>query len=557
MFLLYLSILLPVFFLPGYLLHSVLFRAGRKTPSEAACGVAFALSLPLIAAMQLLAFLLPWKPGIVNASLYGISVVLLYAVARIRKCDLSLEISRPLLAYLVFCVYSVLLLTLAPAYAAAYMYDWGLYYPNVFFYLRQAPSELFAEGIPMEYLVRRTPCFSLVNAFFLSLFGNTWPHFQLVSTVLNTTIFWAVWLAADSLCGRKTARFAILLLPFAPIVTCRVLIPTPKPLSAYLLILTLIAYRRIRENTGGDLPWNSAALFGLLAATSYMVHPMSLLYLGWLGVDYVYICVKRRTPPHTAMIVCGTAAILLVVAPWFAWALHDFGLRRVLIPSYTISENPLPWTEYALSRVTILASTLFIPGPLLGVLLRPGHQPPGVSILTYWGHPLLRAYLETFLAGYTFSGGLLFAWAWARKRRRPPPGMGILLCWSALGAATCLSVHLLVDHKGLAFNIMAPLVTIFFIHLCHQAAVVRGRFAAVLVVMIMIEFAFVRWLAYRLTLAAPKPGPHLFDLLCAAPIGRVAAVAALLTTAGVHVLLTLAIKDRARPCPAAPLSHSP
>jgi len=529
-------------FLPGYLLYAAFLREECDT-AETQYAIAFALSIPVVATIHFVTFVTGRNEPLTNGILYVLVVGALYLGARARRADLALPSAGPAILFALFSLYCTLLLTITPAYAAAYMYDWGLYYPNMFFYLRQVDPSVFSEGIPMEYLVRRTPFFSLVNAFFLAFSGNTYAAFQAVSTFLNSLIFWAVLVTADRFCGRKTAKLALLLLPVVPIIICRIPIPTPKPVSAYLLLLTFVTYHRLRSRKPGESAGPAPALVAILAVTSYMVHPMSLLYLAWLGLDYLWLATRKRVAPEPRLIAWGVAALLLLVVPWFAWALARFGIERVLVPSYTISENPLPPLTYVSSRITILAATCLVPEPLTHAMLYSAQRAPGVTRLVYWGHPLLRTYLETFLGGFTFTGAAFLVISWLRTRKPAREGMRALLSWAALGAATCLAVHFLVDLKGLAFNIMAPLVVLFLVFLCHQAVQMPRRFLHAMASLVLCEYVFVRFLVYRLTLPAPRPAPHVFDVVRAAlPFP----VALFVSITGVSLIMVLYVTAVAR-----------
>jgi hypothetical protein len=494
-------------FLPGYLFYQVFLRREEDDP-ELVYPLGFGSSLVLIALLQLVTFLSGGPAAAINTVGYLVLTAGLFLLARTLKRPLRLPPGPPLALFALYVAIGMLLLLLLPSYRAMYMADWRLYFPNVAFYLRLAPVHLFSEGIPTEYLVRRTPFYSLACSFFIAFTGMTYPAFQMVSLCFNALIFWAVRLIARQVYGPRAAAWTLLLLPLAPIITNRVGIPTPKPLVVFYILLTFVLYRSVRDQPGGDDAPGRFRL-GLIVVASFMVHPMALFYLLWLVVDQLYGRLRHGRALNWRAAGAIVALALVLMVPWYGWALRTLGVKKVLTPTYGISETKLTIDRYIETRGTMLASSLLCSQPFfvkaVGYLRKDmDHEIGWPGFVRIFGNPLLRNYHETFLGGFTYLGAVFLLVALCRARWRSSPDLWQLLAWAGLGAGTCLAVHLLVDLKGLAFNIMGPLVALLFVVMGGSTFELPSAARLVGLLLIASESAFVRVLYHAVTLPVEK-----------------------------------------------------
>ncbi len=380
-----------------------------------------------------------------------------------------------LATFALFALYAVLLLALIPGYNAAGMSDWALYYPNTLVYLRALDPAQLATGLRFEYLAKRTPFFSLIDAFLMAPLGARFVHYQLASVLASTTLFLGAAVLAKRLPGDKEGRFALGLFSVCPLLMAAILIPSPKPLATFFLIL---AYEHAERLNAGRDAKREAAFIAAFSAAAFMTHPSMLLYL---AVPVCGLAARTLVRGDRRTTLSLGAAILILAAPWYAWLVGTFG-ARALAPVATLVEKPTVGS-YLWSRAAMALTTAVAPSTVLAS----GADGP------------LRFQWETFLGGFSVFGWLFFIPALRRAPLKPRPP----LLWAACGAALCLAVHLTIDLKGHAANIMLPLAAILFIELAGRAALFPRPARLSLAALMALEFALGRGLAYASTLSAP------------------------------------------------------
>lgn len=484
--------------LPGYFAARLL--TSQATPVDLFWCWACGLGVAAVAMVQFIGFALCGSAPVATACLY-LAVVGMLAVAARQAAPgpASRDLLHPLLGYGAFVVFSAGIAALIPTYRTAYMGDWALYYPNAFAYLREVSLDNFREGIRMEYLVRRTPFFSLCCSFFTGFTGLSYAGFQMAATVVNSLLFWVVLSVAQACGGARSRRYALLALPLLPMLMARIAMPTPKPLATMLILGTALAYLHQRSSSGN----RQTVLTACLAATAYMAHPMALFYLALPAC--LWVRDRLRDKQLGASIAIAAAASCVLILPWFAWALGAFGVNRVLVPSYTISETRLPVWQYLVSRITV-ALTCIVPYPLIDTLRRlgAGTLPAQVRMLSL-GTAALRMVYDTIPAGL----GLVAATAALRRclRRGLPPIAADgrrLWCFALVGGGLCLAAHIIPDHKGLAFTVFTPLVILSV----PLLAVCLQRAPRVLWLAFGAEALLVRVLVLRLGLLQQPSAPY-------------------------------------------------
>jgi len=402
-------LLLTIFFsfFPGYLFYLNFFKL--ENSEETIFPVSFGISLIFISCCQFVSFLFSPNLCMSNTLLYVFVISTLSLRIRIKNIQIVRSIPSVFYAFVFFNLYCCFLLYLTPSYQTAYSADWGLYYPNIFLYLDQVGVEHFQKGLRMEYLVRRTPNFSLINAFFLSFYGNTYYYYQMISTFLGSLIFWNVYLFTERFYGKKVAFFALLLLPIMPIFVRRICTPTPKAFATFYFFLALFFYGQLRLKLDGNKSYKDLFLFSLFGLGAFMAHPSMLFYLIWLLVDgfYLWQFKKKKLWKFGEWVwIFGLQGAILVL-PWFFWAINGMGLKNVLTPTYTISEVHLSFFEYLVSRVKMVLTTLLFPLPLLSTFKEVFFRIGGwCDFIERSGNSILRFYWETFLGGFTISGFL-------------------------------------------------------------------------------------------------------------------------------------------------------
>lgn len=489
-------------FLPGYFFYSLFLRDYLKE-EDFIFPCSFGISLVIIGTIQFFSFLLGWSIFTVNLILYCAVTFGLYAALLLKNKSIRIKfgLSGILAVFILFNLYCLLLLALTPGYNAAYMTDWLLYFPNTLYYLKIAKGAYFTAGMGVEYLLKRTPLFSLDNSFFLSFYRHDYGNYQVISAFLNSLVFWNIYLIVKRLWGKRNAFLSLLLLAVCPILMQGACIPTPKMFSAFYLLSAFMFYLSARTAVSSEAKNTLLILFSVFAAAAFMVHPSSLIYLlCMLGME---ILLEKGAFNWTLLSYLLLAGICLVL-PWYIWAMLVFGINKVLVPAYALREIHLPVLTYLVSRLQMLLTTVFIPAPVIDALsARPG------AFVENWGNPLIRFYSETFLGGFTVSG-IIFA-AWSLRNRDIAPGLKRLLAWTAAGALGSLLACFLVDLKGHAANMMTPLVIVVFCLLSGAVFELKNKFLVLLGFLASCEFILTRFLVYRVTLNAPKQPIALFE----------------------------------------------
>jgi len=281
-------ICLAVTVLPGYLLYWNFFQSESEA-KETILGICLALSLPVLATIHFITFAFHLPVRISNIGLYAAIVLLCFIRIKVKGLKAPSVINPVSLLFVLYSLYCVLQLAILPNYFLAYNYDWKLYYPNVLVYLHNLNIGNFLSGLPFEYLVKRTPFFSLTNSFYLSFFESSYANYQVTCTFLNSFIFWGFYFVAKQFFNKKTQHAVLMLLPLIPIVTARVNFPIPKALAFFLILISLVFYFRLRTSTDALENKRSALLCFITSITAFMVHPLSLLYVAWIFVDQMVL----------------------------------------------------------------------------------------------------------------------------------------------------------------------------------------------------------------------------------------------------------------------------
>ncbi|MFC1706415.1 DUF6541 family protein [Planctomycetota bacterium] len=515
MALLLLIAVLGLSFLPGFLATRLIFK-GREEPEELIAATSFGLSLIAIASIQFVAFLTQGNPVLWDLGLYGGLVALLAAVVHRKRAWGGLRVSRATWGFLAFSLYCLLAQFLTPSYNAAGTADWVLYYPNAQVYLGQVGTEAFATDNRLEYLVYRTPYFSLLCSFHLAILGQSYPVMQIVCTGVTSWFYWIVLHLVRRFGSERAAPLALVLLPIMPMFMRQVGMPVPKLLGACLLMLAFLHYFRLLRDAreGGRRIWGSV-LFAVFSVGAFMTHASMLFYLVWLAPYQVLLGIRERSwrPGLSASCMLGIAILLLAV-PWYVWAVGTYGADVTFSAPESMRHGYSTLRAYLLSRVEMAVTTAVAPISLLS-LIGSGDWSwlCWSEVVDRFANVLLRFYWETFLGGFTVSWAILFAVSLWTQRKESWPQLTRLLALTGLGGLTCLVVLVAADLQGHAFNLMAPLAIVLYIRLCCSASGLRPAVLLPFLVLGTVEYLLVRRLEYAVYLwdAGRFPYSYLFD----------------------------------------------
>jgi hypothetical protein len=408
--------------------------------------LAFVLGISAIAAIQLATFLAGSPTATADVGCLALASGALAARLWLRGWPPRAPRDPGLAPFALFLVWLLLVLSFTPGHGTGYAADWAYYWPNVRAYLGEADvASLRASPFLLEYLTKRTPLLSLYGSFWVQLTGRDFASFEVACLVPSSLVFWAVWLWAGRH-GRPGARvIGAVLLVLAPAIARFASTPEPKAAASALAVLALLEHVRVRGPD--ESPAWRGAVVGFLAALAFATHPSMAFFVVW-----PFAASLRSRDRASLGLWLGAGAVgLAILAPW---AIHNalvFGARDVLLPASAMAgEGRLAPGAYAWTKLTMTASTLFVPAPLLDA----------ARGKTQWVQALLRAYQETYLFGATLAVALA---TWPRVllgRVAPAATAAPRAVWVALAAGLllCIAAHVTIDDpKGHALNLGAPL----------------------------------------------------------------------------------------------------
>ncbi len=501
------TVILVLSLLPGVLILARI-PAGPLHGRHLVIPASFALSFFMITVLSLAVFLCGLPPLWGGLFLYAAAIGILWWTVRLGRVSLPPLPWDLLRCYLLYVAYLLLLLFLTPTYETGGTSDWGLYYPNSLLFLGRQPVQAFADGLRLEYLVKRTPLLSLYCSFFMGFCGRGYAFFQVASLVANSMIFWLVLALGDRFLPEKGARMGMLMLLFAPGLVRAVIVPEPKMIGTVFALFALFLHsapdagrdtaRRASETDAGSRCRSMAS--GVSGVAAVMCHPSMLFYVVWIYACDLYAACSRRGANRGFW--AGTAgALLVLVVPWFAWVTAVYGIRALGTPTATLS-SPLPMgpLSYLGTRLGMILSTILVPLPLAEATIGGKlFSNTGSGGLLRWfatsGDLLARYYQQTFLGGMgTLVGGLLLIRVLPRATRlREMTDMRTPLLWLLAGALLCFGVHVgVTDYKGHALNLTAPLFVPAFLAAAATVSGLSPGWRRLICLSAILEFAFVR-----------------------------------------------------------------
>jgi hypothetical protein len=475
---------------------AVLARVRGLDPAErftAAWGAGYAF----LAAAQFLAFVVhapqPWFQLGVVALMLAVAVLGRRPVAGLWPLA-----GVCALAYLhLLCVQALL-----PQYVGSDWWgDWRMHYDEALVFAGRLSVETQWHGAGTYTLASRTPLFNLAAAFALSGAGDDFPVFQVAASALSGCFLPAVYLVLRDLVGERAGRLGLLLGALNLWLLHNAWFTWPKMLAAYFLVLGLHFYLRWLRDRQTDpsaagrwffLCWVS----GLLG---FLTHQVAAVYLGVLVLHAAVLVASRRAPwPGLRRLALLAAAALLLVGPWYAWLVGQFGLDKVLhsTPVTQMKNEPVPAPVYLLSVGFNLGASV-VPLGLVDTLYNgPRTWDAFYRDGTAFSFSLLPGALTLSLTLFLLA---LLVRAAGRRHVGERPGDLRRPEWSAtwafalLGAVGAAALHPKTSMHGIAHAALFPSVVVL-------AALAWGRlsrgsrpWAALVCVGMVAEFAGMFW----------------------------------------------------------------
>ena len=460
----------------------------------AAWGAGFAV----LAAAQFLAFVVhapqPWFQLGVVALMLAVAALGLRRGAAAVPWALA---GACALAYLhLLCIQALL-----PQYVGSDWWgDWRMHYEEALVFAGRLGVQTQWEGAGTYTLASRTPLFNLAAAFALSGAGDDFPVFQAAATALSWCFLPAVFLVLRDLFGERAARLGLLLGALNLWLLHNAWFTWPKMLAAYFLVLGLHFYLRWLGDRGTDpaagrwffLCWVS----GLLG---FLTHQVAAVYLLVLVLHAAVLVAFRRAPrPWLRELALLAATALVLVGPWYAWLVGQYGLHNVLhsTPVTQMEKEPMPPLVYVGSVAYNLYASV-VPLGLYETLSKPPHAWAdlyrGVTALYF---SLLSGALTLSLTLFLLA--VLARNVWGQDRgamlaglRRPE--------WSAtwafalLGAVGAAALHPKTYTHGIAHAALFPSVVVLAALAWGRLSRAARPWAAVVCAGMVLEFAAMFW----------------------------------------------------------------
>ncbi len=325
---------------------------------------------------------------------------------------------------------------------AQWSFDWWMHFDLSRFYLSGVdPARSYADGYTVT---SRTPLFNLLGSLALGL-GDRFSMLQ----VLTAAIGWLWILPYSVLARRLCARAAVpmvCLAALSPMILYSHAYTWPKGLEAFLLLMALERFLHRPQALAGTR--NRTDLqFGLLAGGAVLAHAG---FVGYLVPLFVILGVRaRRTRQWTGAALAVIGAIV-VVGPWYAWAVSQYGWHQGLLAYPPAQSSP---TSFIIQRVVILLTSL-LPVTFPLDWLAGALDPAANYFLTYLGTA----------AGLGGVGFLIFALAALWHRRADRAWLGTPSAWFAVSGmvvGTLLVRQFAIDSAGSMF---VPAILVLALH---------------------------------------------------------------------------------------------
>ncbi|MBI5115994.1 hypothetical protein HZA56_05930 [Candidatus Poribacteria bacterium] len=219
-----------------------------------------------------------------------------------------------------------------PIYIGGFWYfDWWQHYSVSQMYMGKVAHDYLWLG--MYNFASRTPLMNLDAAFFLSVFGDNYWMYQIVSSILNSIYILPAFLLCRRVSGKKTTVMIVSLLFLSPSLVHNAWYPWPKLFAAYFALLA--AYFYLKRRQASSIPDNidCVLVFALIWA-GFFAHQSSLFSSVVILVD-LFLRALRKEPKRVLLLGAACALCFIVInGIWFAWATSFFGIRRSFLSYY-------------------------------------------------------------------------------------------------------------------------------------------------------------------------------------------------------------------------------
>jgi hypothetical protein len=338
-------------------------------------------------------------------------------------------------------------------------FDWWLHFDLARFYL--APADLWRVYPGGDVISSRTPLYNLLGSLALQAFGNRFSILQVFTAAEGWLWLLPAALLTRRLCGGRTTVLALLAL--SPLLAFANAYVWPKGLVTFMLLLALDRVLALPAAPAGRAG-RIAVQAGLASGGAMMAHAGFVGFLLPLVAFVAWDGRRRRDPLRFACFAAGTGLVLL---PWYAWSVAEYGWQRGLLGYFHAQSFNPDLLNYGVQRLVILVSGIVpVVPPLLG---------------------LTQGYFLIYLGSAAGVGGVVvLVWTAAqhiRSHGRGPDGWRLALWFvvSGMVAAAVLSRQYTV---GSAATLFSPALVVL-----AQLAIGARKVPALVLVAALLETA--------------------------------------------------------------------
>ncbi len=224
--------------------------------------------------------------------------------------------------------------------------DWYEHYERALFFLGRGPLDV--KFIGEWTLSARPPLMNLLEGHVLAVAGESYPAYQVASTLFSALLILPVLLLARQF-TRRPGRIAVVLALFLlnPMLVENATYSWTKPFAAFYAVAGVGFYA-----AGMTLRSRTRVVLGFLFAAAgtlahYSAAPYLLFLAGWEAIR-----AWRGGAPQRRELLTAAGAAGFVLASWFAWSLTVFG------PAGTGSGTPTAVYAESLSAAGLVLNSL-------------------------------------------------------------------------------------------------------------------------------------------------------------------------------------------------------
>jgi hypothetical protein len=492
-----LLIIWPLLFIEAFLPGWVLLRGFSNCEEEEAAALAIPTTVLSVGLLGVIALILNIPPLL--AAWLSLLIPLVVGLLAMTRCECNLiptnrEVRRLLFVWFGAASALLGLQCLIPFYTGGgWFYDWVLSFQISSWYGKH--GDLEATFFTVYNPISRPPFFYILCGGAMTRWFGDFTMYQLQATVLNSSLFIAVWYWVRQLPSR---RKWLLLTAFwlLPVVAINLLYPWPKGLACGLTLLGLYYFKQWRcESKVYD-----GALAALLFGVSYACHQLVVAYL--VGAGFLLLAgwknLNRRRLLHA---VIGCIIILAISLPWWGWSMHHYGAKKTFSSSPVLTRiKDKSMDEMLVTRMYNLGG-LVVPSNAIKAIQGEANNPP--SVLPTWIEALQSVWRGTLWGNVGLSSILTLLVCIVFLRRKWQlgwPGWPFVM----VVVAFAVLVQPLRESGGLAQVALLPLSLLLFISIARQLTIETQKIEAFWTFGLGLEFcvAVLVWIIF-LNLAGP------------------------------------------------------